>query len=783
MEHIRLTENTLEHGAALHSSQSGSPIQKRNRAQLSCASCRHGKLKCDRQQPCSQCVRKGRATQCNFVSAGRRKPVVSLQNRLKHLESLVKDAMTAQNPAAQGALSNSRDKLIESGSASGAGINRQSLHGQDQANRQETPRSGQVLFSKGQTYVGATHWAAILEDIEEVKIFVEESLEDADRGHSSHYNSLVWNVRLPSGKADMLASLPPRLAVDCLISRYFNSTSPALFIIHRPTFNKHYRQFWLDPEGTPVTFVGLLYAFITLATLSSLASGEIHPDTRGAPHEMLRAYKENCVQCLILSDYTKPTRYTLETMLIYGEAEFLMSRDDQVHCYLLSAVAVRLALRMGLHRDSSKIGTHFTPFEAEFRRRMWYHINQLDLLASFHIGLPGMIQMIESDTLPPSNLLDEDFDEDCIELPPSRPESEMTPMSYALCKGRLSDVAGEIMVIANKLQLPPYSEILKLDSLLHEAYDKVPPQLRLDEYEINVTDSSSTILKRFSVSALFEKSRCMLHRKFLMKAWNHPEYQYSKEAALDASMKLLHRQGLIHQAASPGGPLALDRWFLSSLSTHNFLLAAMIIYLNVMNGIKDQQSTNPTEIQAGVKALEMSRKNWGVALGFSPEAKRASLVLIGMVDKVYQALGRQPPPKDRLVTGSERNLPNRSTREISQLSRIVERLNSDAFMMDPSGSRVLDNSANQSHGFNKEERGLSFSHTTDSTTPPSRLPNPLDLDMEMQGNPFETMLNLPDDFDWELFDTQIRPQVSATEDAWPDLDTYVENGMNHDYNL
>lgn len=98
-----------------------------------------------------------------------------------------------------------------------------------------------------------------------------------------------------------------------------------------------------------------------------------------------------------------------------------MSRDDQVHSYLLSGVAMRLALRIGLHRDPSKMGTHFTPFEAESRRRMWCHINQLDLLASFHIGLPGTTQTIESDTLPPRNLLDEDFDEDCAELPPISP--------------------------------------------------------------------------------------------------------------------------------------------------------------------------------------------------------------------------------------------------------------------------------------------------------------------------------------------------------------------------
>ncbi|KAF4625975.1 hypothetical protein G7Y89_g12188 [Cudoniella acicularis] len=782
MESIHLATDDLGHGGAVHSPQS---VQKRNRTQLSCTSCRHGKLKCDRGQPCSQCVRRGRALQCAFPLPTR-KPVISLKNRLKHLESLVKDAMTAQNPAAKGgALSNSLDAPNGSGFASNGSVHSpSSLRGQDQANGQQTPASGQVLLSKGQTYVGATHWAAILEDIEEVKGFVEESLEEAGRGRSSHYNSLLWNIGSSSGKADMLANLPPRLAVDRLISRYFNCASPALFIIHRPTFNKHYRQFWLDPEGTPIIFIGLLYGFMTLATLSSLASGEAHPDTRGAPYEMLRAYKENCVQCLVLSDYTKPTQHTLETMMIYGEAEFLMSRDDQVHSYLLVSVAVRLALRMGLHRDSSKIGTHFTPFEAEFRRRIWYHVNQLDLLASFHIGLPGMVHTIESDTLPPRNLLDEDFDEDCTELPPSRPESEMTPMSYALCKGRLSDEAGNIMVLANKLQLPPFSEVLKLDSSLREANDKVPPQLRLDESEITVTDSPGTILKRFSVSVLFEKSRCMLHRKFLMKAREHSEYQYSKRAGLDASMKLLHRQGLIHQAASPGGPLPLDKWFLSSLSTHSFLLAAMIIYLNVMNGIQDPRSTDQTEIQAGVEALEVSRNNWEAALSFSPEAKRASLILIGMIDKVYRALGRQPPPKDRLI-GLETDFPSRSTSQISQLSLIGQLYNNYSSVIDSSGSPAIDNSATQYHGFDKEEQGLPSGHmrTTDSTTQSSRLTIPSDLDMGTQENPLDSMLNLPDDFDWELFDTQIRPQVSAVQDAWPDLNIDLENGMNDDYNL
>jgi hypothetical protein len=67
--------------------------------QLSCTACRHAKLRCDRQVPCSQCVKKGRATTCTIPAPmPRKRPVASMQNRLRHLESLVKGVMTGETP-------------------------------------------------------------------------------------------------------------------------------------------------------------------------------------------------------------------------------------------------------------------------------------------------------------------------------------------------------------------------------------------------------------------------------------------------------------------------------------------------------------------------------------------------------------------------------------------------------------------------------------------------------------------------------------------------------------
>ena len=92
------SENSAAHPPNLTNKLHNAP-SKRNRTQLSCVHCRHAKLKCDRQEPCSQCMKRGRTEQCVFPAAKPgRKPAISMRKRLEHLESLVKNVMTGQSP-------------------------------------------------------------------------------------------------------------------------------------------------------------------------------------------------------------------------------------------------------------------------------------------------------------------------------------------------------------------------------------------------------------------------------------------------------------------------------------------------------------------------------------------------------------------------------------------------------------------------------------------------------------------------------------------------------------
>jgi hypothetical protein len=387
---------------------------------------------------------------------------------------------------------------------------------------------------------------------------------------------------------------------------------------------------------------------MSLATISYTYAGGDRLDTDRTPVEMIRTFRSCTAQCLVLSKYTQPGPHVIEALILYMSGEFVLSKVDQFNCFLMIGCAVRLALRMGLHRDATKIEAKFTPFQAEMRRRLWHVLVQLDLLSAFQTGLPSMIQAVDSDTDYPRNLRDEDFDEDTLQLPPGRPETDMTPMSYVICKGRICEVSGKIAAQANRLSLPPYDEVMKLDTLLNEAYEKVPFFLRYIPVGLAVTDSSEIIIQRFNIFLLYHKNRCVLHRKKLIKEREHHEYAYSKKVGLDASMEILLCLSAIHEATQPGGPLHHDKWYISSLPMHDFLLAATIVFIQVMQMTEEargnQNDSNPSErtLEEMITALERSYVIWSEAENISVDAKRARMVVGTMLKKINSAMQRNP---------------------------------------------------------------------------------------------------------------------------------------------
>ena len=202
-------------------------------------------------------------------------------------------------------------------------------------------------------------------------------------------------------------------------------------------------------------------------------SSELQGDSPLPATDRIRHYKACAGWALVWGKYTQPSSATLPAFLLYVESHFLFNRAAQMNCYVLSGVCIRLMLKMGLHRDPSKLA-NISPFEGEMRRRMWNMAIQVELLVSFHMGLPSMLQGIETDTSVPGNLQDEDFDEDSTELPLERPLTDWTSMTYPIHKTKILRVFGQIARQAHALTPPSYDEVMKLDNLLQETWREVP---------------------------------------------------------------------------------------------------------------------------------------------------------------------------------------------------------------------------------------------------------------------------------------------------------------------
>ncbi|CAF3444008.1 unnamed protein product [Fusarium graminearum] len=545
--------------------------QKRSRILLSCAPCRNSKLKCDREQPCSHCDKKGRASQCTYAPKPERKrPAKGMSARLKRLEGMVREMMDSE-----GTLQTEVPIAVNSSRVTN-GVTGPEVQGQV------------VRGDKTTTYVGATHCMAMLEDIEDLKSYFDqpdETEEDEILADEIDPTELMLNTRAgPRNRDELLGRLPDRKVADRLISRYFASMSPSQHILHRPTFTRQYAKFWQDPEGTSLHWIAQLFMMLSLGVFFSkfINSSELEGDSPLPALDRVRHYKACAGWALVWGKYTQPSSATLPAFLFYVESHFLFNRAAQMNCYVLSGVCMRLMLKMGLHRDPSKLA-NISPFEGEMRRRMWNMAIQVEFLVSFHMGLPSMLQGIETDTAVPRNLHDEDFDENSTELPAGRPSTDWTSVTYPIHKTQILRVFGQIARQAHALTPPSYAEVMTLDNLLQETWQQVPAFMMVRPLDECVGDPPVLLIQRFGLTAVYNKCRCVLHRRYLAETVPQREHDYSRRQCLEGALSLLNYQHIIWEASKPGHVLSQHAWFVSSLSVHDFLLAAMVIYLVIKN--------------------------------------------------------------------------------------------------------------------------------------------------------------------------------------------------------
>ncbi|KAG5770594.1 hypothetical protein H9Q72_002584 [Fusarium xylarioides] len=593
---------------------------RKHRERLACSACRQRKLKCDRESPCGSCVRRRDVSSCSYeVSIDNlnrdRLRNTQAQARLEHLEHLV-------------------ELLAEQRSTTTIGVTPAAELPQNSDTAEHTIASSSSRSDQAAS--GATHWSAMLDDIQALRSTLDP-LEgnDIDEGDTSARQADVGmglDILFGAGLSQAVSIeqvlntyLPSRRSTDRLVSTYFRVRLYITPYIHSVQFQRQYQAFWSDPGAASPPWISILFSILFIAANISRTGKENEIPGHG--------FAVAAAQCLTLGEYFRPKAFCFEALLLYLHSRFITCLEISPDMGALLNVLAHIATVSGYHRESNI--PSLSPFTAEMRRRAWSSFMQLDLPVSFHLGVPSRITLAVSDTKSPSNLLDSDFDEHSAQLPPSRPDSDLTGVTFGILKHKFMTIFDKILQHA--LLNPSHEAIdARIDSLeteLKNLYGSLPELYRPRPIENCIIDRPQLIIARLCISSVYYKSLCVLHRPHVPKHRDKSIQEcYLASSALVTD--LLH----VYEECKPGGQLDTEEWFTKSITWHDLLLGVTTLCLVAY---ATNQTTDGFDIdQLGVQLL-LERVRTMIQTEKSEDGARARSRVLSIVEATISRLRAQ----------------------------------------------------------------------------------------------------------------------------------------------
>ncbi|KAI0506708.1 fungal-specific transcription factor domain protein [Xylaria bambusicola] len=618
------------------------------------------RVRCDRLHPCTSCSSRGLGLSCTYAlrptvydkpSLGQNHgAAANMQERINQLENLVLGLMHQTTSSFDGQHSRSgllSAELVSDKTAVAAS-------GTQHDTSPTLSEHGSIRIQHTViSYVSSSHWAAVLDGITDLRNYFAQE-EDPHTQASDPVQPLVGFPKpqlFYSGlkcetSASILKSLPSRPVVDRLVSRYFNILDIAPGVVHSGQFLREYEEFWKAPHDTPIMWIGLLFIMMCLSsqlnqsflspanTSTSLGPPLVAPQVTEAQITAER-YKEQATQCLLLGHYTKGGPYVLETLILYFLIECFHIKSMEIGIWVLVGNMVQIAIHMGYHRDAKHF-SNISPFAGEMRRRVWAMIVQLDMSISTQLGLPRLVKESQTTTAEPRNLYDSDFDEHTVELPASRPETEVTPTLYVLAKLRLLSVGVKVADVATEPRLHSYDVIMGLDKQINQARDALPSSLKWGSLASSLNIPSQMIIQRIWLEVIVQQLKIVLHRKFIEPSRLHQQYGRSRFTCISAAMKILELQRLVDEETQTDGLLYQNRWRVSSAFTNDFLLATSILCFCFKAHVDKQKEQLKNSEDVEIETVDMekirqllkaSHDIWSRQCDSSREARKATAAL------------------------------------------------------------------------------------------------------------------------------------------------------------
>ncbi|KAH7411207.1 fungal-specific transcription factor domain-containing protein [Cadophora sp. MPI-SDFR-AT-0126] len=581
---------------------------KRNRPTVSCTACQKRKLRCDRRRPCGACEKRGHHAACIFSPSGCDEDRSSgggtkeeVLSRLAKLEEMMKGL--AESPRRNG-----REDLCDPGDTD--------------ANK----------CANAMPYIADA----------------DDTTSDFHPPPISPGHDVIFGDLAPVSIGDIVSCMPPRMEVERLINACFGSQLVAIPFLHEHHFRRQYEALWEAPSSSNILWISILFSVLSIgAAISQTKEGSIAPTSMIVSEPQV--YSNMAARCLVSGRYTQAKIYSVEAILAHICSRRIWTHNSHSDSILwsLHGLAVRVAQKRGYHRNPQIAKLQITPFDTEMRRRSWLFIRSFDLTFSSQHGVPPMVHEEDCDVDIPTNLKDDDFDEECVEIPPKRSSSDPTPMLFYIQKAKLFPTLERISRRALGVRPSTIELVRELSAALEEWHDSIPPCLAYQPIiSTPLTDTNYTTIHRILLELTYLSSKGFLHCPFIVSTKGLcREPAKLMDLCRDAALRIIDIQLEIGQGALPGGRLYEDRYMISNLTLNDFLNAAMFIGVDLMQ----TKDISLDERKSRIDVLGRSHNIWLKKFHESSDAKFACRVLRGILQQVkfshqiLEPLGEQLP--------------------------------------------------------------------------------------------------------------------------------------------
>ncbi len=338
---------------------------------------------------------------------------------------------------------------------------------------------------------------------------------------------------LCKGQSPLEALLPPKEETDTLVSFYLDHLEHLHRVVHIPTFQNEYTNFWEPGRHRYPAMSALILAMISVSCASfSLSDSNPFPSTyRSMPMQWIAACEDWLREQS--SKHRKLVHYQISCVVYLAKRMNMVSKKS---AWNETGSLIQNAIIDGLHCDPSPSAD--TPYTRELKRRIWSVLRELALQNTFEHGLPTLLHNIDSNVNPPANLDDDEFDGTSKELPIAKPPGQYTYTSY---QSHSSSSWTLRLEISRRLFSPgtsgslSYQDVLRYTHEITQAIDSLP---RWDTGEVNGQNGSKLPALVYSFLH-FQLKECILalHRAYLQTA--DCRFRLSETVCYEASRDIL----------------------------------------------------------------------------------------------------------------------------------------------------------------------------------------------------------------------------------------------------